>query len=125
VLSRHAHERGDAFRVDGDATAVVGRVLAHVGDEQGPARVFIAAGGGMVRHTGTVAFTSGPQVAPASYEATGGLLALGFGVDIGAGRRWFIRPELQVRIARLERPSFGPEPPYATGLASVTIGWRP
>jgi hypothetical protein len=124
VVSRHRHERNDAFRVDSHATSAVGRLVAHVGREDGPARLFLSAGGGVVRHAGTVSFAGGPPVPPAAYEATGALLELGVGVDIAASQRWFIRPGVQVRVSKLDRPTFGPEPPYSTGLATVTVGWR-
>lgn len=130
VVMRHHHERGDAFRVDADVTGALGRVVAHVGGEASAARFFVSFGAGVARHAGSVGFAGGPPEAPvegprSKYAATGGVAEFGLGLDVRVGRRWFIRPELRARSAHLDRTPHAPEPPYLTGVAGVTIGWRP
>ena len=130
VVLRHHHERGDAFRVDADVTSAIGRVVVHVGGEASTARFFASVGAGVARHAGSVGFVGGQPEAPvvgprSSYASTGGVAEFGLGLDIRAGRRWFIRPELRARAAHLDRSPHAPEPSYLTGVAGVTIGWRP
>ncbi len=130
VVLRHHHERGDAFRVDADVTSAIGRVVVHVGGEASTARFFASVGAGVARHAGSVGFVGGQPEAPvvgprSSYASTGGVAEFGLGLDIRAGRRWFIRPELRARSTHLDRSPHAPEPPYLTGVAGVTIGWRP
>ena len=130
VVLRHHHERGDAFRVDADVTSAIGRVVVHVGGEASTARLFASVGAGVARHAGSVGFVGGQPEAPvvgprSSYASTGGVAEFGLGLDIRAGRRWFIRPELRARSTHLDRSPHAPEPPYLTGVAGVTIGWRP
>lgn len=130
VAFRHAHERTDAFRVDADVTGVIGRIAVHFGAEEAPARFFLAGGVGVARHGGTVGFVGGPPESPVveprrSFSATGLVTEIGLGVDVSLGRRVFLlRPQVRARWSSLERPDFGPEPPYLSGLAGVSVGWR-
>lgn len=132
AVTRMHHERALAISWEGDITTYVGRLMYRTGGPTSTTRFVASVGAGYYSYSGLISETIFPTVSSPpvidrfAYSFRGFVYETGGGIEIGAGRNAFIRPEVWATIPRGERRAGGrtPEPPFLIARGAVVVGLR-